>query len=100
MHRHHLLNTGNILILPTLKDILYLVNLIFELRVGYHVVSKLIVGESQKPMCVGQTPTRAFCPTSARALCLTDGPKAKMIPTTRHCILFGLEWYTVLYTCL
>src|SRR6218665_3766733 len=65
MHRHHLLNTGCILILPILTDFFYLINLIFKLQVGYHVVFKLIVCEGQKsPYVWGKTPTRAFCPTS------------------------------------
>src|SRR6218665_3646334 len=53
MHRHRLLNTGYILILPILKDFFYLINLIFKLRVGYHVVFKLIVCEGQKSHTCG-----------------------------------------------
>src|SRR6218665_3168697 len=98
IHRHHLLNTSYILILPILKDFFNLINLIFKLRVGYHVVFKLIVCEGQKrPYVWGKTPVWSFCPASVRAFCVTDGPKVKTIPTTRHCILFGLEWYTRVY---
>ena len=80
------------------KRFFYLINLIFKLRVGYHVVFKLIVCEGQKsPYVWGKMPVWAFCPTSVREFCLTDGPKAKIIPTTRHGILFSLEWYTRVY---
>src|SRR6218665_2885276 len=98
MLRHHLLNTGCILILPILKDFIYLINLIFKLQVGYRVVFQLIVCEGQKsPYVWGKMPMWAFCPTSVRAVCLTDGPKEKIIPTIRHCILLGFKWYTRVY---
>src|SRR6218665_2336340 len=58
----------------TKRYFFHLINLMFKLRVGYHVGFKLIVCEGQKvPYVWGKTPTRAFCPISVRALCLTDG---------------------------
>src|SRR6218665_3983172 len=94
-HRHHLLNTGCILILPILKDFFYLINLIFKLQVGYHVVFKLIVCEGQKsPYVWGKTPVWAFCPTSMRAFCLTDGKNYSHQKT-----LYFVRFQMV-YTCL
>src|SRR6218665_1364965 len=65
---------------------------------GVGLAFKLIVCEGQKsPYVWGKTPVWVFCPTSVRAFFLTDGPKAKIIPTTRHFILFGFKCYTRVY---
>src|SRR6218665_1817958 len=90
-HRHHLLNTGCILILPILKDFFYLINLIFKLQVGYHVVFKLIVCEGQKsPYVWGKTPVGGFASTMAR--------RQKLSPPQD--IVFCSALNGIAYTCL
>src|SRR6218665_2583713 len=94
MHRHHLLNTGYILILPILKRFFYLINLIFKLRVGYHVglVFKLIVCEGQKsPYVWGKTPVWAFSQTSVRAFASPMARRQKLFPPQDivFCLVFN-----------